>query len=123
MPLEGQDNEGRGKTSRADIVLAIKRFIRSRSPGTFELLEGDCRRMFGRSCIDLFLYEPEKLREVLIRRYANDVYSIYFTVKYLFLRPLLIELDRLDVEEEHATLFIRDIDRFRDALRKLLEKK
>jgi hypothetical protein len=46
--------------------------------------------------------------------------TVYFVVKYLFLRPILIELNRLDAEEELATLFMQNPGKFREKLKQVL---
>lgn len=94
--------------------------MQSKMPGFYEIMEINCRRLYGRSCIDLFLDEPGKLRDVLLGRYSSDATSVYFVVKYLFLRPLLVERNRLDLEEELATSFLSDPERFKRVLASIL---
>jgi hypothetical protein len=105
---------------RSRVFVVVRRFMESRVPGYFEVVDMHCRKMFGRGCIDLFIEEPEKLREVLMNKYSNDVHPVYFAIKYLFLRPILLELNKLDVEEELATLFLQNPQKFRERLRQIL---
>jgi hypothetical protein len=94
--------------------------VDSHAPGYFNVLDVLCRKLFSRSCVDLLIEEPEKLREILMNKHSNDVHPVYFVVKYLFLRPILIELDRLDAEEELATLFMQNPGKFREKLKQVL---
>lgn len=106
---------------KAKVFFIIRRYMQSKVPGYFEIMEAYCRKMYGKSCIDLFIDEPEKFREVLVKRYGNDVYSIYFAVKYLFLRPILLELNKLDLEEDLATLLLNNPRKFNDILKQILK--
>jgi len=105
---------------RGRVFVVVKRFMQSRVPGYFEVVEAHCRRLFGRSCVDLLLDEPDKLREVLMRKYANDVNPVYFAIKYLFLRPILIEVNKLDIEEELATTLLNNPQQFKERLRQVI---
>lgn len=105
---------------RAAIASIIRRSMQSKIPGFYEIMEINCRRLYGKSCTDLFLDEPGKLRDVLLSRYSNDMSSVYFVVKYLFLRPILVERNRLDLEEELATSFLNDPDKFKRVLASIL---
>ncbi|MCC6046549.1 MAG: hypothetical protein LM572_07170 [Ignisphaera sp.] len=105
---------------RAKVFVIIKRFMQSRVPGYFEVLEAQCRKMFGKGCVDLLLDEPDKLRAVLMNKYGGDVTSTYFAVKHLFLRPLLMEVNKLDVEEELATCLLNNPQKFKEKLKQVL---
>jgi hypothetical protein len=41
-------------------------------------------------------------------KYSNDVNPIYFATRYLFPRPLSLDINRLDVEEELVELFLKE---------------
>ncbi|MDK6028678.1 hypothetical protein QPL79_04825 [Ignisphaera sp. 4213-co] len=66
----------------------------------------------------MLLNEPEKLRNILLDKYG-DTTSVYFIIKYLLLRPLLIEKNRLDKEEELATSFLNNPEEFKKMLSSL----
>jgi len=53
--------------------------------------------------------------------YSGDTNSAYFIVKHLFLRPILIELNKLDTEEELATLLLQNTQKFQERLKQILE--
>lgn len=107
---------------RAQIASAIRKNMQSRIPGFYEIMEINCRRTYGKSCIDLFFDEPEKLRDILFKRYGSDTTSIYFIVKYLLLRPVLVEKNRLDLEEELATTFLNNPSEFKKIMGILLQR-
>uniref|UniRef100_A0A7C4BE37 Uncharacterized protein n=1 Tax=Ignisphaera aggregans TaxID=334771 RepID=A0A7C4BE37_9CREN len=106
---------------RAKLSSIIRKSVSSRIPGYLEALEAHCRKMFGKSCIDLFLDEPEDFRAVLFTRYNNDVNPVYFAIKYLFLRAILIALDMLELEEELARDFIENPLLFKEKFHKILK--
>jgi hypothetical protein len=106
---------------RAKLSSVIRRNVSSRIPGYLEALEAHCRKMFGKSCIDLFLDEPENFRVVLFTRYNNDINPVYFAIKYLFLRAILIALDMLELEEELTRDFIENPLLFKEKLNKILK--
>jgi hypothetical protein len=114
--MPGITNGGGGGRflDRSKLVSIVKRYMDSKAPGYFTSLDIFCRKFSGKSCIDLLIDEPDKLK------LGNDIYTAYFIIKYLFLRPILIELDRLDVEEELATLFIQNPEKFREKLKQIL---
>jgi len=117
VPMSGGEERFLG---RSKLVSIVKRYMDSKAPGYFTSLDIFCRKFSGKSCIDLLIDEPDKLRDVLVNKLGNDIYTTYFIIKYLFLRPILIELDRLDVEEELATLFIQNPEKFREKLKQIL---
>jgi hypothetical protein len=51
---------------------------------------------------------PDKLMAVPKNKYSNDVNPIYFATRYLFPRPLSLDINRLDVEEELVELFLKE---------------
>ena len=106
---------------RSRIFSIVKKYILFKVPGYFECIDLFCRKLFGKSCVDLLIDEPEKFREVLVNMYSGDTNSAYFIVKHLFLRPILIELNKLDTEEELATLLLQNTQRFRERLKQILE--
>ena len=106
---------------RKRIYVLVKREMETRVPGYWESLEGWCLKLYRRGCIDLFLDEPEKLRNVLSVRYGGDTLSVYFVIRYLFLRPILVELNKTDVEEELATIFINNVEMFKKRLSEILK--
>ncbi|MEM2528119.1 MAG: hypothetical protein QXG40_01800 [Ignisphaera sp.] len=103
------------------ITSAISRYIGSRAPNLIKSLNTVCLKLYSRSCIELLIYEPQKLRDTLL--HYNDTTTTKFIIKYLFLQPIIEEnsgetpLDRL------ATLFIDDAERFREELWKILQKR
>jgi hypothetical protein len=123
MCWEDRLGGGEGKRrllDRSKLFTAVRSYVDSHAPGYFNVLDVLCRKLFSRSCVDLLIEEPEKLREILMNKHSNDVHPVYFVVKYLFLRPILIELDRLDAEEELATLFMQNPGKFREKLKQVL---
>jgi hypothetical protein len=76
----------------------------------------------GRGCADLFVDESDKLRYILVDKLSNDIHTVYFIIKYLFLRPILIKLDKLDVEEELTSLFIQNPEKFKEKLNQMLNQ-
>jgi hypothetical protein len=105
---------------RARIASIIKKYSFSKIPGYLDILELHCRKMFGRGCTDLFLDEPEKLREVLLAKYNGDADSAYFAIKYLFLRAVLTALNMLELEEELAQNFLKNPLLFKEKLHRIL---
>jgi hypothetical protein len=105
---------------RARIAFIIKEYSFSKTPGYLDILELYCRKMFGRGCIDLFLDEPEKLKEALLVKYSGDAYSTYFTIKIFFLRPVLTALNMLELEEELAQNFLKNPSLFKEKLHRVL---
>jgi hypothetical protein len=105
---------------RSRLASIVKRYMDSKAPGYFNSLDISCRKFSSKSCIDLLIDEPDRLRDVLANKLGNNIYTAYFIIKHLFLRPILIKLDRLDVEEELATLFIQNPEKFREKLKQIL---
>jgi len=102
--------------NRYRVKEVIKRWMILRTPGLYESIEPLCLRVYRRSCLDLFLDEPDKFRELLMMQFRDQNY-IYFLIRYTIIRPLLKELRREELEEELATDFINDIDKFKTTFR------
>jgi len=102
--------------NRYRVKEAIKRWMMLRTPGLYESIEPVCLRDYKKSCLDLFLDEPDKFRELLVMQFRDQNY-IYFLIRYTIIRPLLKELRREELEEELATDFINDIDKFKSIFR------
>jgi hypothetical protein len=109
-------------SARSRLIIAIENYIRSRAPGYLEYLDIICKKLLGRGCADLFVDEPDKLRYILVDKLSNDIHTVYFIIKYLFLRPILIKLDKLDVEEELTSLFIQNPEKFKEKLNHVLNQ-
>jgi len=46
---------------------------------------------------------------------------VYFAIKYLFLRPILIEINKLDIEEELTTTLLNNPQKFKEKLKQTID--
>lgn len=93
----------------------IKRWMNLKVPGLYESIEPLCFKICGRNCLDLFLDEPDKFKEILLMQFKDQNF-IYFLIRYAVIRPLLKELGREELEEDLAINFITNIDKFKTVL-------
>jgi len=103
---------------RGRAVEIIRSYITSRAYDFLKALDRACRNYYAKDCPALFVDEPEKFRDILLR--YNDESTTKFVVKSLFLKPLLDELGKTVLADELAEAFVRDPAEFRKRLASLL---
>lgn len=97
----------------------IKRWIDQKLPGLYKVIESLCMKLYKNDCIDLFLDEPDKFREILTNQF-KDCNFVYFLIRYAVIRPLLKELEREELEEKLATNFIVNPHIFKNILKDIV---
>ncbi len=102
---------------------AIKTKIRENSPGLFSILELNCKRFIGKSCVRLLLEEPNKLVEILEMIY--DEASVFLIIRWNFINPILqlLGIDDYDLEEILTDMAINEPEEFVKKIRELLSSK
>lgn len=97
----------------------IKRLLNSKIPGLYESLEPLCMSKYKKECLDLFLDEPERFREILILRFKDQNF-IYLLIRYSIIKPLLGELGKLDLEEKLTNVFINNTNQFKQIIENII---
>jgi len=105
-------------TSAEELKTFIRRHIASKTPGLFEILNSFSMKRYGVKILDLFFTSPEKLVELLMN-YYRDSYTAKFTLQYLFIRPLLVKIKKLDLEEKVVEMLLNDPKEFKKLLENL----
>ncbi|MEM4041005.1 MAG: hypothetical protein QXM83_04200, partial [Ignisphaera sp.] len=55
----------------------------------------------------------------LLMNYYRDSYTAKFTLQYLFIRPLLVKIKKLDLEEKVVEMLLNDPKEFKKLLENL----
>lgn len=88
------------------------------SPGLLEALNLVCTTNTGRDCIDLLFNEPETLRRILLGFMRNAI-VVRTVMKTVFLKP--IERYFNTDSEALATLFLEDIEMFKEFINSIIQ--
>lgn len=100
----------------------LKRYLSSKALGVYQLLRASCIKMECRQISTLIFTDPQKLIKILKSEY-NDDDVVRFILRVLILRPILIYLQILDMEEELVELFYKDPEKFKAfMIKKLMER-
>lgn len=98
----------------AEIIQDINNYIASRAPEFLNTLNKICNKQYNKDCVTLFVSEPDKLREILMR--YNDENTTRFVIKNLFLKPLLKKLGKEEFLDELMNYFINNVEKFKEKL-------
>ncbi len=99
----------------------LKRYLSSKALGVYQLLHAACIKMQCKQISTLIFTDPEKLIKLIKSEY-NDDDVVRFTLRVLILRPILIHLQILDMEEELIELLYKNPEKFKSfMIKKLIE--
>lgn len=99
----------------------LKRYLSSKALGVYQLLHAACIKMECKQISALIFTDPEKLVRLLKSKYHDDS-VVRFTLRVLILRPILIYLQILDMEEELVELLYKNPEEFKSFMvKKLIE--
>lgn len=101
-----------------EIKLFIRSYIMNKTPGLLEILNSFSLRCYGIRILDLLFQYPEKFMELLMN-YYKDIYTAKFTAQYLFVRPILVKVKRIDLEEKLVEILLKNSNEFRKTLKDL----
>lgn len=106
------------KTHHRITIEELKQYIikynNRRAPGLLALINA----MVRRNAVDFFFSNSSDLCTILMKHY--DTKTAYFIVEYAFVKPILIKLNRLDLEDDLMKLALRDKEAFKEMLVKLI---
>lgn len=100
---------------------AVRDYIQLKSPGLYDALDYMCKQYLGESLLTLLFSNPSRVLHALIQHYGNED-TAYFIMEYLLLRPILLKLNRLDLELKLLETLSRDSigdEEFKNILREL----
>lgn len=75
----------------------IYRYINSRVPGMYQLVDLLTKMHYHASCIDLLFSSPSKLYLVILSHYRGDVNATDMIFQILFLNPIAMYFRRLNM--------------------------
>lgn len=98
----------------------IARYIESKAPGFLKSFDTTCVKLYRMGCVELFLHEPEKFRNVLLR--YNDIDTAKFITRYLFLQAILDVTCDESLMNMLSELLIEDPEVFKREMYKILSR-
>ena len=101
------------------VVESISRHIESRAPDFLKALNKICIKHYSKNCVELFIEEPEKLRDLLLK--YNDTPTAKFIIKHLFIQPTVRGAGKENCLETLSQLFIEDTKKFKEELQKTIQ--
>ena len=105
-----------------ELESALKRYLSTKALGVYQLLHASCLKMGCKQISILIFTDPEKLIKLLKSKYHDDT-VVRFTLRVLILRPILIYLKILDMEEELVEQLYNNPEEFKSfMIKKLIEK-
>ncbi|MEM1533265.1 MAG: hypothetical protein QW369_00420 [Desulfurococcaceae archaeon] len=76
---------------------AVRSYIRLKSPGLYDTLDYVCKQYLGESLLTVLFSNPSRVLHALFQHYKS-LDTAYFIMEYLLIRPILLNLNKLDVE-------------------------
>ncbi len=98
------------------LIQYIKRYIRSRAMGLLEILDAIAKKRYSKSTIELLFTEPQRLLDIIAEHYSSREVAL-FVVSKLFIRPLVIKLNILELEDRLLEALANDPREFLALLR------
>ncbi len=108
-------------TSVEELRKAVRNYIMLKSPGLYETLDYICEQCLGENLLTLLFSNPSKVLHALFQHYRSWD-TAYFVMEYLLIRPMLLNLNRLDLELKILELLSRNSagdEEFKRILREL----
>ncbi len=101
------------------VINIIREYANKISPGLYATLELICKNASGKDCVELFLENPNRLRDILLKH--GDPYLVRFIVKHILLKPILLSIGLEELENKLYDLFANNPLEFKSKIKELLQ--
>ncbi|WFO74975.1 hypothetical protein J4526_07850 [Desulfurococcaceae archaeon MEX13E-LK6-19] len=106
------------KIKQLDLIIYMKEYIAMKAPGLLEMLNTITRAKTGKNALELFLSSPTTLYKILSEHYMSPEAAL-FAMANLFIRPLVLKLGKLELEDALLKAATEDDNKFKEMLKSL----
>lgn len=104
------------KINKIELIAFIKEHVSTKAPGLLEMLDTITKARTGKSALELLFTSPTKLYQILAEHYMSSEAAL-FALANLFIRPLVLKIGKLELEDMLLKAAIEDDNRFKELLK------